>query len=434
MGTKRPVFWAVLLALGLRLVVVAFVYPDLLTLRRDRWAFGYETGRIARSIVEGQGFSSPLYHPTGPTAWITPVYPYILAGIFKVFGVYTKAAAWATLTLNSIFSALTCVPIFYLVRRSIGEKVAIWATWAWAFFPYAVYLSADFVWDTALSTLLVAILLAMTFRLENQAGLGTWLLYGLLWGVAALTNPSVLTLLPVFGIWACIRLHRQGERWFPRAAAAGLIFFATLAPWEIRNYVDFHRFIPLRDTLGLEMWVGNNGDTSTWAVDSSHPSENPLELAQYESMGEVAFMAKKMGQAMSFISSHPGTYALLVLRRIIYTWTGYWSFARDYLAVEDMDPWNMVMSIPVTILMLLGLRRAFKERKDTAALYAAIIIVYPLIYYIVHPHLRYRHVIDPYVVALACYAIVPLPGLSHINQPKDSEEGVARPTGKVPVA
>jgi hypothetical protein len=180
--------------------------------------------------------------------------------------------------------------------------------------------------------------------------------------------------------------------------------------------------------------VGNNGDTSTWAVDSSHPSENPHELAQYESMGEVALMAKKMSQAMSFISSHPGTYALLVLRRIIYTWTGYWSFARDYLAVEDMDPWNMVMSIPVTILMLLGLRRAFKERKDTAALYAAIIIVYPLIYYIVHPHLRYRHVIDPHVVALACYAIVPLPGLSHINQPKDSEEGVARPTGKVPVA
>ena len=424
LGIRRPVFWAVLLALGLRLVVVAFVYPDLLTLRRDRWAFGYETGRIARSIVQGHGFSSPLYHPTGPTAWMTPVYPYILAGIFELFGVYTKAAAWATLTLNSIFSALTCVPIFYVVRRSFGERVGVWATWAWAVFPYAVYLSADFVWDTALSTLLVAILLTMTFRLERHAGSGLWMLYGLFWGVTALTNPSVLTLLPVFGIWAAIRLYRQGERWFLQACAAGLIFFATLAPWEVRNYRDFHRIIPLRDSLGLEMWVGNNGDTSTWAVDSSHPSENPLELAQYEQMGEVAFMAKKMRQALSFISSHPGTYAVLVVRRIIYTWTGYWSFARDYLAVEDMDPWNMLMSIPVTILMLLGLRRAFREGKDTAALYAAIIIVYPLIYYIVHPHLRYRHVIDPYVVALACYAVVPLPRLTQENSPKDLAESI----------
>src|ERR1700675_3056055 len=188
-GMRRPLLWAVLLALGLRLVVVAFLYPELLTLRRDHWAFGYETGRIARSIVLGQGFSSPLYHETGPTAWMTPVYPYLLAGIFKVFGIYSKASAWAALTLNSLFSALTCVPIFYSVRRRFGEKEAIWAAWVWAVFPYAVYLSADFVWDTCLTTLLVAILFWMTLRLERSASVWTWMLYGLVWSVAALTNP-----------------------------------------------------------------------------------------------------------------------------------------------------------------------------------------------------------------------------------------------------
>src|SRR5271170_260705 len=214
LGMRRPVLWAVLVALGLRLVVVAFVYPSVLTLRRDHWAFGCEVGRIARSIFEGHGFSSPLYHPTGPTAWMTPIYPYIVAGIFKVFGLFTKSAAWAALTLNSLFSALTCVPIFYLARRSFGEKAGIWAAWAWAVFPYAIYLSAVFVWYTSLTALFVATLLAITLRLERPAGFGIWILFGLVWGLAALTNPTVLTLLPILGIWACIRLHQQREGWF----------------------------------------------------------------------------------------------------------------------------------------------------------------------------------------------------------------------------
>jgi hypothetical protein len=426
-GMRRPLLWAVLLALGLRLVVVAFLYPELLTLRRDHWAFGYETGRIARSIVLGQGFSSPLYHATGPTAWMTPVYPYLLAGIFKVFGIYTKASAWAALTLNSLFSALTCVPIFYSVRRSFGEKEAIWTAWVWAVFPYAVYLSADFVWDTCLTTLLVAILFWMTLRLERSASVWTWMLYGLLWGVAALTNPAVLAMLPILAGWACIRLQRQGERWFFRAAAAGFIFLATLAPWEVRNYRAFHQIVPLRDNFGLEMWVGNKGDTSHWAIDASHPSENPLELAQYEQMGELAYMAKKQSQAFSFIASHPGTFAVLVLRRIVYTWTGYWSLARDYLAVESMDPWNMVLSVPITILMLMGLRRAFRESKDTAVLYSAIVIVFPLVYYITHPHLRYRHVIDPEIVVLACYAVVQWPRAFRKPKREYLEDSGSRP-------
>jgi len=434
LGIRRPVFWAVLLALALRLVVVAFVYQDLLTLRRDHWAFGCEVGRIARSIFEGHGFSSPIYHPTGPTAWMTPIYPYIVAGIFKVFGLYTKAAAWAALTLNSLFSALTCIPIFYLARRSFGEKAAIWATWVWAVFPYAVYLSAVFVWYTSLTALLMAILLAMTFRLERPAGFGMWMLYGLVWGLAALTNATVLTLLPIFGIWACVRLHRQREKWFLQASAAAVIFWVTLAPWAIRNHTTFHRVILFRDNFGLEFWAGNNGNTSNWDTDAAHPSENPLELDEYERMGELAYMAKKQGQALAFISSHPGTYAQLVVRRFVFTWTGYWSFARDYLAEEPMDPWNMALCIPVTILMLLGLGRAFREGKDTAMLYLLIIVAFPLVFYFTHTGMRFRHTIDPVIVALACYAAVPLPRLSREPVPQELEESVPASGRNVSVA
>src|SRR5437879_12565780 len=53
-------------------------------------AGGYEAGAVAASIAQGRGFSSPLkVLRTGPTAWFTTIYPYLLAGIFKVFVVYS---------------------------------------------------------------------------------------------------------------------------------------------------------------------------------------------------------------------------------------------------------------------------------------------------------------------------------------------------------
>ena len=118
---KRKLLLIVLIALAVRLVVMAFLYQEQLDPARDHWKFGYETGRIARSLVEGKGFANPLFSDTGPTAWMTPVYPAIAAGVFKVFGIYTKASALVMLSFNGLTSALTAIPIFLFSRRSFGE-------------------------------------------------------------------------------------------------------------------------------------------------------------------------------------------------------------------------------------------------------------------------------------------------------------------------
>src|SRR5579864_5623384 len=140
-GRRR--FWSspwamVAVALVVRLVVMAFAYSVQLDPARDHWVFGWETGRVARSIATGHGFSSPYSEPTGPTALIPPVYTYLLAGVFKVFGIYTTASALVSLTLNNLFSSLTCLPVFFIARRVFGNRVAVWAGWFWAFFPYSI--------------------------------------------------------------------------------------------------------------------------------------------------------------------------------------------------------------------------------------------------------------------------------------------------------
>src|ERR1700738_1579829 len=52
-------FWAVLTGWSVRLILVALVYRGFLDPARDYWDFGYEIGRVARSIVLGKGFSNP---------------------------------------------------------------------------------------------------------------------------------------------------------------------------------------------------------------------------------------------------------------------------------------------------------------------------------------------------------------------------------------
>ena len=73
--SRRQVLYMVLAALGIRLVVMAFLYPEQLSPKLDHWKFGYETGRVARAIVRGQGMANPLYTDTGPTAFMTPCAP-----------------------------------------------------------------------------------------------------------------------------------------------------------------------------------------------------------------------------------------------------------------------------------------------------------------------------------------------------------------------
>src|ERR1700722_19969488 len=75
--------------------------------------FEQETGSIARSIATSKGFSNPFGRETGPTAWLTPVYPLLVAAVFKVFGIFTVGSFFFLVALNILFSTAVCVPIFY---------------------------------------------------------------------------------------------------------------------------------------------------------------------------------------------------------------------------------------------------------------------------------------------------------------------------------
>ena len=112
--------WLILLvAMGLRL---AYGWIQVRHSPQNSFVFQFEqeTGSIAHSLAVGKGFSSPYGAESGPTAWLTPVYPLLIAGIFRIFGVQSPHSFFASVFMNMIFSAATCIPIFYAGKRIAG--------------------------------------------------------------------------------------------------------------------------------------------------------------------------------------------------------------------------------------------------------------------------------------------------------------------------
>jgi hypothetical protein len=397
------------IALGAR---VAFAWNQEHKMRADLVGlvpFLNETGNIAYSLAAGHGFSSPYWQETGPTAWLTPVYPALVAVIFKVFGIHTPRSFFAIASLNILFSAAVCVPLFYIGKRVGGPQVGSGAAWLWAIFPNAVIIPYEWVWDTSLAALLMATILWATLRLAETQGVRSWCGYGLLWGFALMTNPSLGSVLPVLLGWAAYRGWKQGNGHPSRPLLACGIAVLCCVPWTVRNYWTFHRFIPLRSNFAFELWLGNNEQFDEQSVIAPAADPERFEIRNYIHMGEMAFMQDKWRRATAFIQAHPRLEIALFGRRFVATWTG---MEKPIAGFRDADsPLVRLVLVSNTLAAmgaLCGVVALLRSRNMYAFPLAAVVMVYPVIYYVTHASLRYRHPIDPVVLLLSAALVAAL--------------------------
>ncbi len=396
-----PVFFAAVVSFAfiLRMIVVALVVPEVSAVTFDHNAFGWEMGWTARSIFLGQGFSSPFLPVTGPTALVPPIYPYLLAAMFRLFGLYTPAAAAAVLGFNSLCSALTCIPLFFLVRNSLNARVARITVIAWAIYPFAVYFSADRVWDYALTALLFTTCLLIAQKLHLR-GYVAWAGFGALYAIAVLCNPSILTMLPLLLLIAMYKVWRVDGAWKRKGILAAVTFFAVCTPWNLRNHHALHNSFFIRDGFWIEFYAGNNGDetesNSAWA----HPASNAAEMQTYQTLGETAYIAQKHQLAVAFLAHHHVQFIRSTIHRIVRFWTGYWSFSASYLKYEPLDVPNFPFCLFLVWALLRGLRRFWHESPTATMPYLLAILVFPLPYYLTHSSMDYRQPLEPVIIVL----------------------------------
>ncbi len=387
-AARSPWFiFAIALATRLAIMLALYTSPELPL--SAFWGTGLELGNVSSSLVKTGELRSPFGVDSGPTAIMTPMYPVIVASIFKAFGVMTDRAAWAVLTLQAVFSSLVCLIIYATARLSFGETAAVWGAWLWALCPHTQFMPLFRFWESSLSALLVACVFFLILRMRSENGTLYGLRLGALVGIAALNNPALLPFVMVMLFWMSLERAQQALLWRRQMFVTIVTLIAVMLPWTMRNYQVFHRVIPVRDNFGLELWTGNHQGGIGKQDVGVHPSTNTAEAARFLAMGETAYMDEKKSEAVTFIRTHPAIVVRESAIRIVDFWTGWDAFglSRTTLPIFAFALWQLIVLV----------RRKMAE----AVFYALPLLLYPLPYYITHADIRFRYSIEPIVFVLA---------------------------------
>jgi hypothetical protein len=187
--------------------------------------------------------------------------------------------------------------------------------------------------------------------------------------------------------------------WRPLLSA--LFFVVVFSPWPLRNAKVFHAFIPLRTTVGFELWMGNHAGADGFLDESLFPMYNQAELTDYEARGEVAYSAHKSALAQGYIAEHPALFLQMTALRAKRFWTGTGSRHGSILFA--------VHALFTTIFGFGGLwLLARSKRYALSLLFALPMALFPLPYLITHAEFRYRLVLDPILTIFSGYALAEL--------------------------
>ena len=403
------IFWTAFL---IRVLYITLAHTFRFRATDEHFQFGWEAGRIARALATGHGYSDPFGNSflghTGATAWLPPLYPLLVAGAFKLFGVYSALSAWVLLVINSALSAATVLAVWEIAIRCFSWRNAVWSAWLWALYPAAMQYAVRWIWEMTLTTAIFAWVIVLALRMrgidvnhsysdEDPPSTQTrrWMIFGIFWAAIALANSTLLLFLPVCGIWIMLGRKPHARR---DAILSGLVFFACLAPWQIRNFRAFHTFIPLRGNFGAELYMGNGPGSNGFLITYDHPNEAPNQFHLYAKLGEVRYVRMRGALAKAYIHAHPAHFVKDCLKRVYFFWFG----------VPSVSPWTV--EIPrrlnfgfITLAGLMGLGLSLWRKVPAAGMMAWAFLLLPVSYYLVTAGARFRHPLEPLMTIFAVY-------------------------------
>jgi hypothetical protein len=213
-------------------------------------------------------------------------------------------------------------------------------------------------------------------------------------------------MLPLFLAWLVFR-NRANLRNAGIACAAVVL---CCVPWTARNCSVFGSFVPLRSTLGLQLWVGNNPAARPIWLGDHHPINDGHEREQYISMGEIQYMAAKQKDAVAYMLAHPGHEAELIAGRFTMFWSGGSLHPiGDFFANHSWwFRFVLAFNICAALGTLAGIVVLIRKGSPFAFPLAVGPVVFPFAYYLTLALPRYRHPIDPVLMLLTAVSIAAL--------------------------
>ena len=389
----------ILLGIAWRLLWLARVSPF--------WERGGESLKASISVAQTGLFADALGRGEGLTAHLNPIMPMIGGVVYWFLGIQTPIANWL-LSLSALSFSIGSALLLY---RSFGRMGSARGGRLLGLALYCLLPLSPFTelmefrhWEGGLAVLLATGLLALIVE-TDAAEVLSWprrFAIALLAAILFFINPPLgLAGYAMVGILLWRKLDRRS---YPATAAlaAGLLA-AVLAPWAVRNYEAFGRFILVRGNAGLELALANH-PAAVSGLDQQavfkerlreiHPNGNPPVFARMKAMGgEIPYAAMLGRNTSAWIADHPVQFVRLSVRHLVqfyfppsWLWRVYGHVGRGTL-VKQMAMWvSAALGLAGTICAAFIWPHRFKYA-------AALAFVPALPYIVVQPILRYHYLV-----------------------------------------
>ncbi len=352
----------------------------------DWWFYHWQANDLASGKFFVEPFRLRLQHREFPSAGHPPLYPALLSIVSRLGG---TSVLWHR-SFGLLCGAASMTLMGVLGRRAVGERLGLAAAGVCAAYPLMVVVDGALMSETAYTPLVILVLLAALSALRRPRP-GIALALGAAIGLAALCRSEALLLLPVLA-WPAA--WRGGRGWLGRAALATLGCVLVLAPWTIRNFDVFGRFVPI-STNDSTVLAGANcprtyhgEDIGFWRLDCLPPRKVDDEAAQ---------AAIWRADGLRYMRTHLGRLAVVIPIRVLRTFSLYQP-RRQVLFAEGR--WIRGEQMAVAAFYLLALLSLLGYPALRRAGTPALILLAPLVVVLItvvtgYGHPRLRHVFEP---------------------------------------
>ena len=312
----------ILVAVLLRLVTSLYLGDTLLG-KQKRIQDQVTYNALAQSLLAGKGYSftndvpgfTQANHPTAHWSFLYPLY---LAGVYAIAGYHPIIAR----ILQAVIAGVLSVWLVYLLgKRLFSKTVGLIAAGLTAVYAYFIFYDAALMTQPFFTVTVLAMLelsLAIIDKLKRNEqhmrvftpGIYWWFGLGIVLGFGnSSSNYLTLDTIPVFMVcfswtWTNTPLGSY--------LTSGIIILLIL-PWTIRNYVNYHAFLPLNSNAGFALYSANHPYHGT-NFDQDYVAPLPSDLM---SLGLTAqWSTALIVRGVEFILQDPGRYLLLSLNRV----------------------------------------------------------------------------------------------------------------------
>jgi len=325
-----------------------------------------------------------------PTAWVGPVYPAFVAGIYAIFGHRPQVVF-----LFQIMSAVLMGYLVYLVGvEVIGSRtLSVLSVGALGlYFPliqHTIRLLTEMLFTLLLALVVYLLVIAVRKRTSWWFALAV-----LAAGAGALCRPSLLTLPPLLFVVFVFAFRER--RWLSvtGTAAFTLAMLVVMAPWTIRNYNIWHRFVPVSTEGGYVLWAGNYGEHGEFGA-GRYPYPSHIRKFLDSNPSEVERNDFFTREAIRNIRARPTHFISLAGRKFLRLW-----FNVGYPRPPSKA--SLVLMFGHAVLFFFALLSvSVTKNKAGVAVIAAVLLNFTLIHMISYGTVRYALPMMPYVVLLA---------------------------------